>query len=70
MFHTVIKARRVLGTNIMFREVTIGDAEFILSLRLNEKNRKWLSKTPTLVEDQIDYIKNYKLSIPDSAPQP
>ena len=46
----------------MFREVTIGDAEFILSLRLNEKNRKWLSKTPTLVEDQIDYIKNYKLS--------
>ena len=45
-------------TNI--RDIEIEDADFILSLRCDEKKSKFLHKTQFNVENQQNYIKHYK----------
>ena len=47
------------GKYVNLREVTIDDAEFILSLRCNEKKSRFLHKTEYNIEKQKDYIKKY-----------
>lgn len=46
--------------NLILREVEPSDSEFILSLRLDEKLNRYLSKTQPDVELQREYIKKYK----------
>jgi len=46
--------------NIKLRLVTIEDAEFIYSLRSNLKRSKFLSKIKGTVQDQKEWIKEYK----------
>lgn len=48
------------GKNIRLRLVTVEDAEFILSLRLDENKGKYLSKVENDVEKQRSWIKNYQ----------
>ena len=43
-----------------YRLVELEDAEFILSLRNDEKLSKYLSKTSSELEDQINWLKEYK----------
>lgn len=50
----------IAGKNINLRDVEIEDAEFILSLRIDEQKSKYLHKTEDNIEKQIDYIKSYK----------
>ncbi len=52
--------RLVAGKNINLRDVEVEDAEFILSLRLNEKLNKYLSKTENDLARQIAWIRDYK----------
>ncbi|MFT7452046.1 MAG: RimJ/RimL family protein N-acetyltransferase [Patescibacteria group bacterium] len=46
--------------NIQLRLVEPSDAEFILSLRLDYKYNRYLSKVAGNVEDQRNWIENYK----------
>ncbi|MDY3694514.1 MAG: GNAT family N-acetyltransferase [Proteus mirabilis] len=45
---------------IKLRLVEIDDAEYILSLRKNEKYNKHLSKASNTLDDQIEWINRYK----------
>jgi RimJ/RimL family protein N-acetyltransferase len=45
---------------ISFRLINVDDAEFILSLRNNNKLNKHLSQTSSSLEQQKEWIKNYK----------
>lgn len=60
----IIKQDNLTGKYVTLREVTTDDAEFILSLRCNEKKAKYLHKTEYNIENQVNYINHY-LSIPD-----
>lgn len=49
-----------IGKTIKFRLVEISDAEFINSLRVDEKYNKHLSQVTGSVKDQKEWIKKYK----------
>ncbi len=51
---------RIEGKYTNIREVEIGDAEFILSLRCDEKKSRFLHKTEYNIEAQQNYIKSKK----------
>lgn len=55
---------KLIGKYVKLREVTVDDAEFILSLRCDEKKTRFLHKTEYNVEKQIEYIKRY-FTVPD-----
>jgi RimJ/RimL family protein N-acetyltransferase len=48
------------GKNINMQTVEINDAEFIYTMRQNEAKTKYLSKVSGTVEDQKNWIVNYK----------
>jgi len=48
------------GKNINLRTVELEDAEFIYTMRKNQKKTKYLSKVTGTVESQKEWIKNYK----------
>jgi RimJ/RimL family protein N-acetyltransferase len=48
------------GKNIYFRTVNENDAEYILSLRLNENLNRFLNEVSASVEDQKDWITKQK----------
>ena len=48
------------GKNVNIRDIEIKDAEFVLSLRCNEKKAKYLHRTSEDIDKQIEYIKHYK----------
>ena len=49
----------VIGETLKLRHVIISDAEFILSLRLDEAKNKHLSNTPSEVAKQKDWLEKY-----------
>lgn len=51
----------ISGKNINLRDIEPEDAEFVLSLRLNESKNKFLNSTNAGIEEQRKYINNYKL---------
>ncbi len=54
-----------IGRNILLREVTEGDAEFIVKIRTDPVLGCHLSKTSPNVDSQKSYIRNYQLSETD-----
>ena len=44
-----------------YRLVEIKDAEFIMSLRTNEKLSRYINETNNKLKDQSDWLKDYKL---------
>jgi len=53
------QVERVLGKNIVLRNVRIKDAEFILSLRLDPQKGGYLSPVEADVEKQREWIRTY-----------
>lgn len=51
---------RLNGQYCSLRLVEIEDAEFIVSLRTDEKKSQFLSKTRSSVEKQVEWIEHYK----------
>jgi len=51
----------ICGKNINLRTVETCDAEFILSMRQNKNKTKYLSQVTGTLENQINWIKSYKL---------
>lgn len=48
------------GRTIRLRLVEVTDAEFILKLRLDKRYSRYLSEVSPRIQDQIDWIRNYK----------
>lgn len=53
------KARRIRGRTLVFRDVTVMDAEFILALRTDSRKSLHLSATSNRVEKQIAWLEAY-----------
>lgn len=49
----------VIGQTLKLRHVKMSDADFILSLRLDETKNKHLSNTPSDLARQIDWLEKY-----------
>lgn len=61
MIPKIIKANRIHGANIYLREIIESDAKFILDLRLDSVKNKYLSEISGRLEDQINWIREYKI---------
>ena len=53
------KARRITGKSLVFRDACVDDAEFILSLRTDERKSRHLSSTSPELSRQIEWLNNY-----------
>lgn len=62
MSPTIKKAKIVVGRNLSLRNVLLDDAEFILSLRLDPEKSRHLSATSVELDDQVSWLRNYRLS--------
>lgn len=51
---------KIIGKYVNLREIEVEDAEFVLSLRCDEKKARFLNKTEYNIEKQQDYIRRYK----------
>lgn len=54
------KPQSITGSKLIFRNATVDDAEFILSLRTDEKKSKYLSSTSPEIENQIEWLHRYE----------
>lgn len=54
-----IKPRSVTGNKLIFRDARVDDAEFILSLRTDERKSKYLSSTSSDIGKQINWLEQY-----------
>jgi hypothetical protein len=57
---SIFKAKRVFGNNLYLRDITEDDAQFIFDLRTNPEKNRYLSATSGRLEDQVNWIVNYK----------
>lgn len=55
----IAKASRVVGQTLVFRDATVNDAEFILSLRSDAKKSKYLSATSNDLRLQEVWLEEY-----------
>lgn len=53
------KAKRVVGKTLCFRDATVADAPFILSLRTDEKKSRFLSATSSDLAAQCAWLERY-----------
>lgn len=60
----IIESEKLKGKYVTLREVAVEDADFILSLRCNEKKSRFLHKTENSRTLQVAYIQRY-LSLSD-----
>lgn len=56
------KCSKIFGRKLILTNVTEQDAAFITKLRNNTNKNKFLSKTSSLVTDQIEWIRKYNQS--------
>jgi len=54
-----IKANRVIGNNLILRNVNTEDAAFILELRIDANKSKHISKTSSDLQQQVTWLKKY-----------
>ena len=54
------KSDAIYGKNLVLRNVTIDDAQFILSLRTDPRKSKYLSSVSGDIEEQINWLKSYQ----------
>ena len=60
MFPVMKKAGQVAGANVLLRNASVDDAEFILALRLDPHKRRYLSPTSASLDDQISWLRHYE----------
>lgn len=53
------KAQKVSGKSLVFRDAKVTDAQFILSLRTDEKKSEFLSKVSNDLAAQVSWLDNY-----------
>jgi RimJ/RimL family protein N-acetyltransferase len=58
----LLKAKKVIGNKLAFRDITIGDASFILGLRTDEYKSRYLNSTVNDLERQKKWLDDYAKS--------
>lgn len=58
----ILKTDKIIGSNIILRNVTPDDASFIVEARTNEKKSKFISKTSSDVIKQREWLESYSKS--------
>lgn len=53
------KARKICGKTLIFRNATESDAEFIFSLRRDERKSRYISPTSDGLDSQLAWLRNY-----------
>lgn len=56
----ILKASKVVGKNLILKNASELDAQFILSLRTDDDKSKFLSKTSNDLKAQIEWLKGYE----------
>lgn len=56
-----VKPKIVFGNNLLFRNASRDDAQFILDLRTNPEKGKHLSRTSTDLGEQVDWMDRYSV---------
>lgn len=56
---TIRKAKKVQGKSLTFRDATLGDAAFILSLRTDVDKSRYLSPVSPELQDQQQWLQGY-----------
>lgn len=56
----ILKAKRVYGRSLYLRDITEDDAQFVFDLRTNREKSRYLSAISGRLEDQVQWIINYK----------
>ena len=56
----ILKASQIFGRNLILKNASHLDAQFILSLRTDEGKSKFLSKTSNDLKAQIEWLKEYE----------
>lgn len=60
MYPRILKASCLSGQTLNLRNASVHDAEFILSLRVNEKKSKYLSKIANELSQQVSWLGRYE----------
>lgn len=60
MYPRILKASCLYGQTLNLRNASVHDAEFILSLRLNKKISKYLSKIANELSQQVSWLEHYE----------
>ncbi len=60
MLPVIKKSNRVFGSSLYLRDIQENDASFVLNLRTDPIKSKYLSATSGKLEDQINWIREYK----------
>lgn len=55
----ILKAKYLKGRALVFRNVEVNDAAFILSLRLDKKKSEHLSETSPIFSTQVSWLEDY-----------
>lgn len=55
------KAKLVIGKSLVFRNADTTDADFIFSLRTNERKSRHLTAVSSQLSDQLEWLKRYEL---------
>lgn len=56
---SIRKVHKIHGRQLVFRNASVDDAEFILSLRTDAEKSRHLSAVSGLLQDQIDWLQRY-----------
>ncbi len=56
----IMKAKRVVGKSLYLRDIRGDDAKFVFDLRSNPEKNRYLSATSDRLEDQTNWIHDYK----------
>ena len=59
---SIKKAGRIVGNNLIFRNADADDSAFIVSVRTDQRNRRFLSPTSTEIEEQVEWMRKYEIS--------
>lgn len=54
------KIKKIYGNNLIFKNATVDDAQFILELRTNPRISRFLSKTSSKLSDQESWLQKYE----------
>lgn len=61
-FPKIKKAQKIVGKKLALRNVCLGDAQFILDLRVDPSKSRYLNQTSAQIEDQNEWIRSYQSS--------
>lgn len=61
-FPKILRAQKIVGKKLSLRNVDLGDAQFIVDLRIDPSKSKYLNQTSANIKYQNEWIRSYQSS--------